>query len=105
MTLIIAFQKHVYRNDSLNPLKMIADIETTEKQIINFIFCWNKLTINKITAKTKETKTEKRQKNISLMVMLYTQNNSKLYQLPYNVYSLFNKRCCVCIIVNIWLIV
>ena len=41
---------------------MIADIETTEKQIIHFIFCLNKLTINKITAKSKETKTEKRQK-------------------------------------------
>ena len=68
---------------------MVADIKSREKQIIHFLFCLYKLTVNRITAKTKETISNKEAilKNILLRVMLYTQNNSKLYQLPYNVYS------------------
>ena len=34
---------------------MVADIKSREKQIIHFLFCLYKLTVNRITAKTKET--------------------------------------------------
>ena len=71
-----------------NTIKMIADIKSTENQIIHFLFCLNKLTINKITTKTKETKTAISKKYFFTGHAVY----SKLYQLPYIIYSWLNKK-------------